>query len=156
MRLFLSPLQAPNNTRALRKAISGEMTVLWTAFRPPGSAPPKALFWSTRLLEWSTVVILHCWSLFTGKGRRLPIHPSVEEQIAGPVAAWTSKLSKQAWQALPLRLHILQMPSEGASPRGSWLSACHSTHQSLHHTRTGCMGSNQVARERILSHCVQF
>lgn len=88
------------------------------SFGLPGSAPPKALFWSTRLLEWSTVVTLHCWPLSTGKGRRLPNHPSVKEQTVGPVAAWTSKLSKQAWQALPLRLHILQMPSEGASLRG--------------------------------------
>lgn len=64
----------------------------------PHTRPPrisKALFWFARLLEWSTVVTLHRWPLSTGKGRRLPIHPSVKEQIVEPVASWTSKLHKQ-------------------------------------------------------------
>lgn len=34
-RLFLSPLDAPNHPRPLRKATSGEMTVLKTALPPP-------------------------------------------------------------------------------------------------------------------------
>lgn len=149
-RLFLSSLDAPNHPRPLRKATSGETTVLKTALPPPlptpGSVLSKALFWFARLLEWSTFVTLHQWPLSTGIGGRLPIHPPVKEQIVEPVPAWTSKLSKQAWQTLLPCLHILQLPSEGASPSRSWLSACHPTHQSSHHTRTGCTGSNQVAQ----------
>lgn len=94
------------------------MTVLQTAFGPPGSVPQKALFWSTRLLEWSTVVTLHCWLLSIGKGRRLPIHPSVKEQIVGPVAAWTSKLSKQACRSCfsaytSCKCHLKELPQGG-------------------------------------------
>jgi hypothetical protein len=147
-------MHAPSHYQGFKESYIWRNDCPINSIGPPGSAPPKSLFWSARLLEWSIVVTLHCWLLSTGKGRRLPIHPSVKEQTVGPVTAWTSKLSKQAWQTLLLRLHILQMPSEGASRRGSGLSACHGTHQSLHHTRTGCLGSSQAARERILSHCV--